>query len=76
MIRPRPEWGPLHLSDRREAYYVHKNHGTDMGGEVDPSMTKKTMHIEEGIPMNGHVPLPTSNGVHLNGAVGGAGSTV
>ncbi|XP_041476056.1 sodium- and chloride-dependent glycine transporter 1-like [Lytechinus variegatus] len=83
MVTPRPEWGPLHLADRREAIEIHRQNGTTMGGVLDPSLPEKNEKDLEGgvaIPLhqNGVVPMQTIdvNALHLNGAVGGPGSTV
>ena len=84
MLTPQPEWGPLHLADRREAMEIHRLHGTTMGGVLDPSIPEKNEKDLEGgisLPLHhqkGVVPMQTIdvNALHLNGAVGGAGSTV
>ncbi|XP_072015113.1 sodium- and chloride-dependent glycine transporter 1-like [Amphiura filiformis] len=35
LLRPLPSWGPALLHHRQEAFEVHRNHGTDFGGQVD-----------------------------------------
>ncbi|XP_072015115.1 sodium- and chloride-dependent neutral and basic amino acid transporter B(0+)-like [Amphiura filiformis] len=35
LLRPSPSWGPALLHHRQEACEVHRNHGTDFGGQVD-----------------------------------------
>jgi len=84
MVTPRPEWGPLHLADRREAIEIHRQHGTTMGGVLDPTIPEKNEKNLEGglgLPLHqtGVVPMQTidANAFHLSGAVGGTtGSTV
>ncbi|XP_072173164.1 sodium- and chloride-dependent glycine transporter 1-like [Diadema setosum] len=65
--RPKPEWGPLALADRRDAWNVHAAYGTDMGGELDPSNPVK--NVEEGLKLNGP-PAPMLR--TEEGAIGGS----
>lgn len=60
MTKSTPSWGPALVSHRHEAYDVHKNYGTEMGGQLDPSSEKPPM--ESDYPMKvKYVPAKTQD---------------